>query len=132
MKFSGIAWQNDEGFYYSSYDKPKEGTVLSGMTDKHKVYFHKLGTKQSEDKLIFGGEKTPRRYLGASVSEDQRYLIISAANATNGNELYIKDLKKEETLYRLQKDLTSMPTLWILKGITFLLLQIKMLLICVW
>jgi prolyl oligopeptidase len=43
VKFSGIAWQNDEGFYYSSYDKPKEGTVLSGMTDKHKVYFHKLG-----------------------------------------------------------------------------------------
>ncbi|MDQ1101968.1 prolyl oligopeptidase PreP (S9A serine peptidase family) [Chryseobacterium sp. SORGH_AS 1048] len=94
VKFSGISWRGDEGFYYSSYDKPKEGTVLSGMTDKHKVYFHKLGTKQSEDQLIFGGEKTPRRYLGAGVSEDQRYLIISAANATNGNELYIKDLKK--------------------------------------
>ncbi|RNA61195.1 S9 family peptidase [Chryseobacterium nematophagum] len=93
VKFSGIAWKGDEGFYYSSYDKPKEGTVLSGMTDKHKVYFHKLGTKQSEDVLIFGGDQTPRRYLGASVSEDQRYLIISAANATNGNELYIKDLK---------------------------------------
>ena len=101
VKFSGISWQGDEGFYYSSYDKPKEGTVLSGMTDKHKVYFHKLGTKQSEDKLIFGGDKTPRRYLSAGVSEDQRYLIISAANATNGNELYIKDLKKEETLYKL-------------------------------
>ncbi|WP_142725155.1 prolyl oligopeptidase family serine peptidase [Chryseobacterium sp. ON_d1] len=94
VKFSGISWQWDEGFYYSSYDKPKEGTVLSGMTDKHKVYFHKLGTKQSEDQLIFGGDKTPRRYLSAGVSEDQRYLIISAANATNGNELYIKDLKK--------------------------------------
>lgn len=93
VKFSGISWQGDEGFYYSSYDKPKEGTILSGMTDKHKVYFHKLGTKQSEDKLIFGGDETPRRYLGANVSEDQRYLIISAANATNGNELYIKDLK---------------------------------------
>ncbi|MCX8534543.1 prolyl oligopeptidase family serine peptidase [Chryseobacterium luquanense] len=94
VKFSGVAWQGDEGFYYSSYDKPKEGTVLSGMTDKHKVYYHKLGTKQSTDKLIFGGEKTPRRYLGAYLSEDERYLIISAANATNGNEVYIKDLKK--------------------------------------
>ena len=93
VKFSGISWQGDEGFYYSSYDKPKEGTVLSGMTDKHKVFFHKLGTKQAADQLIFGGDKTPRRYLGASVSEDQRFLIISAANATNGNELYIKDLK---------------------------------------
>jgi prolyl oligopeptidase len=93
VKFSGISWHGDEGFYYSSYDKPKEGTVLSGMTDKHKVFFHKLGTKQAADQLIFGGDKTPRRYLGASVSEDQRFLIISAANATNGNELYIKDLK---------------------------------------
>ncbi len=103
VKFSGISWLGDEGFYYSSYDKPKEGTVLSGMTDKHKVYFHKLGTKQSEDKLIFGGEKTPRRYIGAGVSEDQRYLIVSAANATNGNELYIKDLKKGGDFVQINK-----------------------------
>jgi hypothetical protein len=66
----------DEGFYYSSYDKPKEGTVLSGMTDKHKVYFHKLGTKQSEDKLIFGGEKTPRRYLGAVFQKIRDILLF--------------------------------------------------------
>lgn len=103
VKFSGISWQGDEGFYYSSYDKPKEGTVLSGMTDKHKVYFHKLGTKQSADQLIFGGDKTPRRYLGAGVSEDQRYLIISAANATNGNELYIKDLQKGGDFVQINK-----------------------------
>ncbi|WP_115620881.1 prolyl oligopeptidase family serine peptidase [Chryseobacterium indoltheticum] len=103
VKFSGISWQGDEGFYYSSYDKPKEGTVLSGMTDKHKVYFHKLGTKQSADQLIFGGDKTPRRYLGAGVSEDQRYLIISAANATNGNELYVKDLKKGGDFVQVNK-----------------------------
>lgn len=103
VKFSGISWKGDEGFYYSSYDKPKEGTVLSGMTDKHKVYFHKLGTKQSQDQLIFGGDKTPRRYLGAGVSEDQRYLIISAANATNGNELYIKDLKNGGDFIRINE-----------------------------
>jgi len=103
VKFSGISWQGDVGFYYSSYDKPKEGTVLSGMTDKHKVYFHKLGTKQSADQLIFGGDKTPRRYLGAGVSEDQRYLIISAANATNGNELYVKDLKKGGDFVQVNK-----------------------------
>ncbi|MEG0762133.1 MAG: prolyl oligopeptidase family serine peptidase, partial [Chryseobacterium sp.] len=103
VKFSGISWHGDEGFYYSSYDKPKEGTVLSGMTDKHKVFFHKLGTKQAADQLIFGGDKTPRRYLGASVSEDQRFLIISAANATNGNELYIKDLKKGGDFVQINK-----------------------------
>ncbi|NAW52272.1 prolyl oligopeptidase family serine peptidase [Elizabethkingia argentiflava] len=95
IKFSAISWLGDEGFYYSSYDKPKEGSVLSGLTDQHKVYFHKLGTSQAQDKLIMGGKKFPRRYLKADVTEDQRYLIISAANATNGNELYIKDLKNK-------------------------------------
>lgn len=93
VKFSGISWRGSEGFYYSSYDKPKEGSVLSGKTDTHKVYFHKLGTKQSEDQLIIGGEDFKRRYISARVTEDQRYLVISAANKTDGNELYIKDLK---------------------------------------
>jgi len=93
IKFSGLSWRGDEGIYYSSYDKPKEGSVLSGMTDTHKIYFHKLGTKQSEDELIMGGKDFQRRYLGANVTEDQRYLVVSAANATDGNELYIKDLK---------------------------------------
>jgi len=94
IKFSGIAWKQNNGFYYSSYDKPKEGSQLSGKTQYHKLYYHKLGTKQSEDKLIFGGEQTPRRYIGAYVTEDQNYLIISAANATYGNELYVQDLTK--------------------------------------
>lgn len=93
-KFSGVSWLGDEGFYYSAYDLPKEGSQLSGMTDTHKVYFHKLGTKQREDKLIIGGENFKRRYMSIGVSEDQRFLILSGANATSGNEIYIKDLKK--------------------------------------
>ncbi len=94
VKFSGLSWHNNEGFYYSSYDKPKEGSQLSGKTQIHKLYFHKLGTAQTEDKLIFGGEATPRRYIGGQVTENQQYLVISAANATYGNELYIQDLAK--------------------------------------
>ena len=94
VKFSGLSWHNNEGFYYSSYDKPKEGSQLSGKTQIHKLYFHILGTPQIEDKLIFGGEATPRRYIGGQVTEDQQYLVISAANATYGNELYIQDLTK--------------------------------------
>lgn len=94
VKFSGLSWKNNEGFYYSSYDKPKEGSQLSGKTQHHKLYFHKLGTPQSSDKLIFGGAETPRRYVGGSVTEDQRYLVISAANATYGNELYLQSLKE--------------------------------------
>jgi len=96
VKFSGLAWRRNEGFYYSSYDKPKEGSQLSGKTQIHKLYFHKLGTPQSEDKLIFGGEATPRRYIGAYVTEDQNYLAISAANSTYGNELYLQDLTKAD------------------------------------
>jgi prolyl oligopeptidase len=94
IKFSGIAWQGNEGFYYSSYDKPTEGSQLSGITQFHKLYYHKLGTSQKDDQLIFGGEKTPRRYIGAGLTEDERFLIITAANSTSGNELYIKDLSK--------------------------------------
>ena len=92
IKFSGIAWKGDEGFYYSSYDKPKAGSELSGMTQYHKLYYHKLGTPQSNDQLIFGGEQTPRRYIGAYLTEDEHFLVISAANTTTGNELYIQNL----------------------------------------
>ena len=94
IKFSGIAWRGNEGFYYSSYDKPDEGSALSGRTEFHKLYFHRLGTSQDQDQLIFGGEETPRRYIFASVSENNRWLTISAATSTSGNELYIQDLSK--------------------------------------
>lgn len=102
VKFSGISWLGDEGFYYSSYDKP-DGSELSAQTDTHKVYFHKLGTKQSEDKLIIGGNDFKRRYLGAYLSDDERFLIVSAANTTYGNELYIKDLKNKTDFIPVQK-----------------------------
>jgi prolyl oligopeptidase len=101
VKFSGISWKGDEGFYYSSYDKP-EGSELSAKTDTHKVYFHKLGTRQKEDVLVIGGEKFKRRYVGAYVSDDERFLILSAANTTNGNELYIKDLTKNTDFIPIQ------------------------------
>lgn len=95
VKFSGTSWLHNDGFYYSSYDKPK-GSQLSEKTQIHKLYYHKLGTPQSSDKLIFGGEATPRRYIGGGVTEDQQFLVISAANATYGNELYIQDLTKKD------------------------------------
>lgn len=90
VKFSGISWYKNEGFYYSSYDKPK-GSELSAKTDQHKLYFHKLNTSQKEDKVIFGlNEK--RRYVGGYITDDENYLIISASTSTSGNELYYKDL----------------------------------------
>jgi len=93
VKFSGLSWKGNEGFYYSSYDKPK-GSELSAKTDQHKLYFHKLGTKQSDDQLIFGGtEGQKRRYVGGGVTEDDKYLIISGAESTSGNDLFIQDLR---------------------------------------
>jgi len=95
VKFSGISWKGNEGFYYSSYDKP-DGSELSAKTDQHKLYYHKLGTPQSDDQIIFGNsEAQKRRYVGGSVTEDNRYLIISARNSTSGGELYMMDLQKE-------------------------------------
>jgi prolyl oligopeptidase len=96
VKFSGVSWKGDEGFYYSSYEKP-EGSELSAKTDQHRLFYHKLGTKQSEDKLIFGGsEDEKHRYVGGSVSEDNRYLFISARNATSGGKLFMMDLSQDE------------------------------------
>ncbi|WP_282042075.1 prolyl oligopeptidase family serine peptidase [Winogradskyella flava] len=92
IKFSGMSWFKNEGFYYSSYDKPK-GSELSAKTDQHKVYYHKLGTKQSEDQLIYGGTPEEKhRYIYGGVTEDDRYLIITPRVSTSGNKLYIKDL----------------------------------------
>nr|WP_315220078.1 prolyl oligopeptidase family serine peptidase [uncultured Flavobacterium sp.] len=95
VKFSGISWRGNEGFYYSSYEKPK-GSELSAKTDQHKLYFHQLGTAQKDDKVIFGADQK-RRYVGGYVTEDDHYLVISASNSTYGNELYIKDLKNPES-----------------------------------
>jgi len=94
VKFSGISWYKNEGFYYSSYDKPK-GSELSAKTDQHKLYYHKLGTSQKEDKIIFG-EIPSEKYVvvSGSLTEDYRYLVISAQESTSGNKLFIKDLSQ--------------------------------------
>ncbi|MAH81996.1 MAG: S9 family peptidase [Flavobacteriaceae bacterium] len=97
IKFSGISWKNDEGFFYSSYDKPK-GSELSDKTDQHKLYFHKLNTSQQDDVIFYGGIKEQKnRYVGGSVSEDGRFLFISASKSTSGNKLLVKDLLNDKS-----------------------------------
>ena len=94
IKFSGMSWYRNEGFYYSSYDKP-EGSELSAKTDQHKVYYHKLGTPQQDDQIIYGEKPEEKhRYIYSSVTRDNRYLIISPRVSTSGNKLFIKDLTK--------------------------------------
>ena len=97
VKFSGISWYKNEGFYYSSYDKPK-GSELSAKTDQHKLYYHKLGTPQKEDKVIFGGIPSEKhRYVGGYLTEDDKYLVITASVSTSGNKLFIKDLSNPKS-----------------------------------
>lgn len=110
VKFSGLSWVGNEGFYYSSYDKP-EGSELSAKTDQHKLYFHKLGTKQADDKVVFGGTDAQKhRYVGGYVTEDDKYLLISAAVSTSGNKLFIKDLSKPDSKLETILDHTNSDT----------------------
>ena len=92
VKFTRIAWKGNEGFFYSAYQQPVAGSVLSGKTQNHQLWFHKIGTPQSKDKLIFGDPQNPRRYTTGRTTEDQKWLVVEASNTTKGNELYIKDL----------------------------------------
>jgi len=91
-KFSGAAWRGD-GFYYSKFDEPVKGTDLSAANKYQKVYYHKLGDQQKNDQLIFEDKTNPNLYFGASVTEDERFLVIYANAGTSGNALYYKDLK---------------------------------------
>ena len=93
VKFSGISWKGD-GFFYSSYDEPKEGDELSGQNQFHKVYFHQLGKSQKDDLLIFEDNDNPLRNFYAYLTEDEKFLIIGETESTSGNALYAAKLNK--------------------------------------
>ncbi|HLT32593.1 MAG TPA: prolyl oligopeptidase family serine peptidase [Aquaticitalea sp.] len=97
IKFSAISWKNNDGFYYSSYDKPK-GSELSAKTDQHKLFYHKLGTPQKDDQLVYGGTPEQKhRYIYGNVTEDGKYLFISPRVSTSGNKLLMKDLSTPDS-----------------------------------
>ena len=91
IKFSGLSWRGNDGFYYSSYEKPM-GSELSAKTTQHRLFYHQLNTAQKNDVIIFGDKKI-RRYIGGATSRDHRFLSISASKSTSGNELYLLDLE---------------------------------------
>jgi prolyl oligopeptidase len=99
VKFSGAAWKGD-GFYYSRYDEPAKGKEFSNKNEFHKIYFHKLGTPQSADQLVYEDKKFPLRYYGAQTTEDENFLMIYISEGTDGNEILCRNLAKN------QKDLT--------------------------
>jgi prolyl oligopeptidase len=95
-KFSGISWKGDEGFYYSGYDKPDEKNKFSAKTEYQKIFFHKIGTAQSEDKLIYEDKQHPLRYKSVTLSEDERWLLLNLSEGTDGSELQCWDLQNKD------------------------------------
>ncbi|MFT4094427.1 MAG: prolyl oligopeptidase family serine peptidase [Niabella sp.] len=91
-KFGGAAWKGEEGFYYSGYDQPDEKSKLSKANEFQKVYYHRLGTAQSQDALVYQDKEHPKRYFGCSLTEDERFLILGISEGTSGSELWYRDL----------------------------------------
>lgn len=95
-KFSGAAWQGD-GFYYSAYDKPSQ--TFTGTSENQKIYYHKLGTPQNTDKLIYTDPKNSKYYFSAQTTEDERYLFVYVSPGTSGTEVLWKDLRKSNASF---------------------------------
>src|SRR5208282_4841292 len=93
-KAGGASWRKDRsGFYYTAYDPPKPDEVLKVANQYEKLFFHKLGTPQSADMLIYTRRDAPDWYVGGSVTDDGRYLIVSASRGTDvQNTLMVRDL----------------------------------------
>lgn len=95
VKFSNISWQED-GFYYSAYQAPKAGQEYSGRNEYHKIFYHRVGTAQQTDKVVFENPNHPLRNVFAVVSQDEKTLIVGETETTSGNTLHIKDLTKPD------------------------------------
>lgn len=93
LKFTGFSWKGDEGFYYTRYPEPKEGDQLKGKNESPAIYYHKLGTPQSADVLVYEDKAHPQRFAGVGLTEDERFLILYTSEGTSGGELLYKDLQ---------------------------------------
>jgi prolyl oligopeptidase len=97
IKFSGMAWYKD-GFFYSRYDEPKENEKLKASNEYQKLFYHKLGTKQFEDLLIYQDTANPKFTFSSSVTEDEKYLVISVRKGISENMIYCKDLRNDSEI----------------------------------
>lgn len=97
-KFSGASWQGD-GFYYSAYDAPEKGKELSDVNEVQKVYYHKVGTSQSDDVLFYQNPAYPKRFYSIYVNEEETLAFLSESGDDNGNTLYVRDLKQPNSQF---------------------------------
>jgi len=92
-KFSGAAWQGD-GFYYSAYDAPVAGKEFSNVNETHKIYYHKIGTPQSEDVLFYQNPAYPKRFYTLDINEEETMMYLYESGAGAGNNLFVRDLRQ--------------------------------------
>ena len=98
VKFSGINWAGN-GFYYSAYDAPTEADALKGKNEYHKVYFHQLGTPQSQDKLVWSDKEHAQRNFYSQTTDNERFLVVSGSEGTSGNNVLVLDLSKPNSQF---------------------------------
>ena len=97
-KFSDASWMGD-GFYYSAYDRPTEGKEFSNMNAGMKIYYHKIGTPQSDDELFFQNPAEPMRFYEIEVNDEETLMYLVESGAGAGNNLYVRDLRKKDALF---------------------------------
>ena len=97
-KFTGAAWKGD-GFYYSAYDAPVKGKEFSNVNSGHKIYYHQVGTPQSEDVLFYQNAAYPMRFYIADVNETETKMYLYEEGAGSGNNLFVRDLTKPESQF---------------------------------
>ena len=97
-KFSGASWYKD-GFFYSAYDKPEEGHALSGKNSIHKIYYHKIGTPQSSDRLFYQNPAKPMEFFSTFVNEDETLQMLFESGAGAGSNLYVRSLKEPDAQF---------------------------------
>ena len=97
-KFSGAAWQGD-GFYYSAYDAPTQGKEFSNVNAGHKIYYHKIGTPQSEDVLFYQNPAYPKRFYWVETNEAETVMYLYEDGAGAGNTLYVRDMRQKEAQF---------------------------------
>jgi len=97
-KFSGASWYKD-GFYYSAYDAPQKGREFSNVNEVHKIYYHKIGTPQSEDVLFYQNPANPKRFYSVWVNDEETMMFLNESGDSNGNTLFVRDLRVPDSQF---------------------------------
>ena len=97
-KFSGASWLGD-GFYYSAYDAPVKGKEFSNVNETHKIYYHKVGTPQSDDVLFYQNPAQPKRFYSLTVNEEETVMYLYESGAGAGNNLFVRDLRQKDSQF---------------------------------